>query len=78
MGEVAKRLLKEALALPDAERAELAAELMASFDGPPDPDVEAAWATEIERRAAKVLSGESQGVPWDEVRERIERELREK
>lgn len=78
MGEVAKRLLKEALALPDAERAELAAELMASFDGPPDPDVEAAWAAEIERRAAKVLSGESPGVPWDEVRERIERELREK
>ena len=78
MGEVAKRLLKEALALPDAERAELAAELMASFDGPPDPDVEAAWAAEIERRAAKVLSGESQGVPWDEVRERIERELRDK
>jgi putative addiction module component (TIGR02574 family) len=78
MGEVAKRLLKEALALPDAERAELAAELMASFDGPPDPDVEAAWAAEIERRAAKVLSGESQGVPWDSVRDRIERELREK
>jgi putative addiction module component (TIGR02574 family) len=78
MGEVAKRLLKEALALPDAERAELAAELMASFDGPQDPDVEVAWAAEIERRAAKVLSGESQGVPWDEVRERIERELHEK
>ena len=76
MGEVGKRLLKEALELPDAERAELAAELMASFDGPADPDVEAAWAVEIERRAAKVLSGESQGVPWDEVRERIERELR--
>jgi putative addiction module component (TIGR02574 family) len=78
MGEVAKRLLKEVLALPDADRAELAAEIMASFDGPPDPDVEAAWAGEIERRAAEVLSGESEGVPWDEVRERIERELREK
>ncbi len=76
MGEVGKRLLKEALELPDAERAELAAELMASFDGPSDPDVDAAWAVEIERRADKVLSGESQGVPWDEVRERVERELR--
>ena len=76
MGEVGKRLLKEALELPDAERAELAAELMASFDGPADPDVEAEWAVEIERRAAKVLSGESLGVPWDEARERIERELR--
>jgi len=76
MGEAAKRLLKEALELPEAERAELAAELMASFDGEPDPDVEAAWAVEIERRAARVLSGESEGVPWDEVRARIESELR--
>jgi hypothetical protein len=41
MGEAAKRLLKEALELPEVERAELAAELMASFDGEPDPDVEA-------------------------------------
>jgi len=76
MGETGKRLLKEALELPEAERAELAAELMASFDGPPDPDVEAAWVAEIERRAAKVLSGESEGLPWDEVRARIEGELR--
>jgi putative addiction module component (TIGR02574 family) len=76
MGEAGKRLLKEALELPEAERAELAAELMASFDGPPDPDVDDAWAAEIERRAAKVLSGESEGIPWDEARARIEGELR--
>jgi putative addiction module component (TIGR02574 family) len=76
MGEAGKRLLKEALQLPDAERAELTAELMASFDGPDDPDVETAWAVEIERRATKVLTGESQGSPWAEVRERIEHKLR--
>jgi putative addiction module component (TIGR02574 family) len=76
VGEVGKRLLKEALELPDAERAELAAELMASFDGPADPDVEAAWALEIERRATNVLTGESQGNAWDEVRGRIEHKLR--
>ena len=69
MGDAAKRLLKEALELSEAERAELAAELIASFDGPPDLDVETAWAVEIERRAAKVLSGESEGVEWDAVRE---------
>ena len=56
MGEVAKKLLNEALGLPTEERAELAAELIASLDGPADADVEAAWAAEIERRAAKVLS----------------------
>jgi putative addiction module component (TIGR02574 family) len=37
--------------------------------------VETAWALEIERRAAKVLSGESQGLPWEEVRDRIKREI---
>lgn len=76
MGETAEKLLREALRLGDDERAELAAELLASLDGPPDADAEEAWALEIERRAAKVLSGESKGVPWEEVRDRIERELR--
>jgi len=75
MGRGAKKLLHEALALPTEERAELAAELIASLDGPADTDVEAAWAAEIERRAAKVLSGESEGTPWEEVRRRIEREI---
>ena len=75
MGKAAEKLLHEALRLPTEERAELAAELIASLDGPAAPDVEAAWAVEIERRAAKVLSGESQGAPWEEVRRRIEREI---
>jgi len=57
MGKTAKKLLHEALGLSTEERAELAAELIASLDGPADVDVEAAWAAEIERRAAKVLSG---------------------
>ncbi len=76
MGEVAKRLLAEALGLPEAERAELTAELLASFDGPADLDIDTAWAGEIDRRTAKILSGESQGVPWEEVRGRIEGDLR--
>ena len=75
MGEGAKKLLHEALRLPTEERAELAAELIASLDGPAGPDVEVAWAAEIERRVAKVLSGESRGSPWEEVRRRIEREI---
>lgn len=75
MSKVAEKLLNEALTLPTDERAELAAELIASLDGPADPDVESAWAAEIERRAAKVLSGESNGSPWEEVRSRIEREI---
>ena len=75
MGKAAKKLLHEALVLPTEERAELAAESIASLDGSADTGVEAAWAAEIERRATKVLSGESEGTPWGDVRRRIEREI---
>ncbi|MBI4524479.1 MAG: addiction module protein [Deltaproteobacteria bacterium] len=66
-------ILNSAIRLSTAERAELAAELLASLDGEPENDVEAAWAAEIERRAQRVRSGEAKGRPWAEVRERLER-----
>lgn len=73
MTQQAQDLLRDALALPPEERADLAAELIASLDGPADDpaEVEAAWAAEIERRARRVLNGESAGEPWDNVRRRI-------
>ena len=70
-----EKLLKSALELELDERAELAAELLASLDGVPDEDVEAAWAVEIESRAARARSGEDPGRPWPEVRDRIKRGL---
>jgi putative addiction module component (TIGR02574 family) len=73
-----KKLLEDALGLPPEERADLAAELIASLDGPPDDDAETAWAAEIERRARRVLSGASEGRVWEEVRARIEDELKKK
>ena len=75
MGKAAKRVLQDALELPTKERAELAADLIASLDGPADPDVEAAWAAEIERRASRVLAGKSRGIPWEVGRRRAERDL---
>ena len=77
----AQDVLREALALPAHERADVAAELLASLDetGTEDPaEVEAAWAAEIERRAHRVMSGESQGIPWRDVRARAEAELRKR
>ena len=68
-------ILHDALALPIHERAAVAAELLASLDGEPDPDAEIAWAAELERRALRVLSGESQGEDWEVVHERIRRDL---
>ena len=67
------------MALPVKERADLAAELLASLDdaAAEDPaEVEAAWAAEIERRARRVMSGETAGIPWEDVRRRAEAELR--
>ena len=75
----AQELLREALTLPLDERASVAAELLASLDdaeGEHPSDVEAAWAAEIERRARRVLAGETTGTPWEDVRRRAEAELR--
>ena len=75
----AQDLLREVLALPVNDRADVAAELLASLDDAPAEDqaeVEAAWAAEIERRATRVMSGESARVPWADVRQRAEVELR--
>lgn len=80
MIERAQALLREALKLPSEERADVAAELLASLDQPEAEDaaaVQAAWA-EIERRARRVLAGETAGEPWEEVRERISRSLTER
>ena len=77
----AHELLREALTLPVAERADVAAELLASLDDAEKEnpaEVEAAWAAEIERRARRVMSGESAGIPWEDVRRRAEAELRKR
>jgi putative addiction module component (TIGR02574 family) len=76
MTDRAQELLREALTLPVDERADVAAELLASLDEPATADpaaVEAEWAREIERRARRVMTGESAGEPWEDVRARIVR-----
>ena len=78
MGNRAHKVLEEALALPVKERADLAVQLLASMDGEPDQDVEAAWAEEIERRARRALSGKSHGIDSKTVHARIEERLRRK
>lgn len=50
-----------------AEKEEVLRTLLEELDGPPDPDVEAAWLEEVERRAREIDSGQVQCVPADEV-----------
>ena len=67
MSKAIQDVLPAALALTASERAELAAELLASLDGEPDADVETAWGAEIRQRAERVLSGDAEARPWSEV-----------
>jgi putative addiction module component (TIGR02574 family) len=43
----------------------------ASLDDGENPDAAEAWTAELARRAKRVLSCESQGIPWEDVRARI-------
>jgi len=78
MSQRADALLQQVLALPASERADVAAELLASLDSQSSEDlaaVQAAWALEIERRARRVLSSDATGEAWETVRERTARRL---
>jgi putative addiction module component (TIGR02574 family) len=68
-------VLAEALRLDLDARATVAAELLASLDGPADPDADAAWAREIERRVAAIEAGTVKLEPWTDVKRRIEKEI---
>jgi putative addiction module component (TIGR02574 family) len=64
-------VLHDALELSADDRAELAADLLASLDGPPDADASAAWTDEIRRRVDGALAGDVKGTPWLELRDRL-------
>jgi putative addiction module component (TIGR02574 family) len=65
------KLLTEALALTREERMELAAELLASVDGPADPDWEQAWEAELDQRARASDARATPSAEWAEVRARV-------
>lgn len=76
MSKNAVRLLRDALQLPEDERAELACGLLDSLE-PGDPAPARSreeWLGEIERRARAALAGEP-GVSWEEARADLERRL---
>ena len=75
MTKAAEAVLADALRLDLNARAALAAELLASLDGPADPDAEAAWQVEIERRVAAIEAGTVRLESWQDVKGRIEKEI---
>lgn len=78
MSTTADEILRGALTLTDADRAEIAARLLRSLDEPVDAspaEIEAAWVAEIERRCAAIDRGETTMTEWDEVQRKIEVEI---
>ena len=71
-------LRSAALSLPTEDRANLAKDLLQSLHGPADPNVDAAWLAEVERRAHEIADGTVEPVDWEVARERIARRLRER
>ncbi|MCY2989719.1 MAG: addiction module protein [Planctomycetota bacterium] len=62
-----QELLRTALSLPDADRAEIAGSLIQSLDSQADDDVESAWSAEIKRRLEAIDSGSVALISWDDV-----------
>jgi putative addiction module component (TIGR02574 family) len=71
MNDHIRRILNEALELPEDDRAELAASLLESLDHGQDDNVREAWDDEIERRIAEIDRGDVKLLTWSEARPRL-------
>jgi putative addiction module component (TIGR02574 family) len=71
MSAAARKLLKDALALPEDERVVVASEIIASLDGPADADWNEAWIAELDRRMDAAKEQGQLGADWADVRARI-------
>jgi putative addiction module component (TIGR02574 family) len=70
-----RQVLDEALKLSPEEQTQVLRELLMRFEGEADPDAEAAWADEIERRAHEARAGTPAAGDWETVCDEIEAEL---
>lgn len=74
MTKTTETVLAEALRLDLPDRTQLVWELLASLDGPEDPDAASGWATEIRRRVEDLESGSADLESWDDTKRTIERD----
>ena len=69
-------LLSDVPRLSSEERSEVAHKLLLSLeDGREEPEAQAEWSAELERRAREVLDGSVKTVPWEQLEERIRARL---
>ena len=62
-----QNLANQAFALPDDQRAALAATLIGSLDTQIDEDAEESWKEEVAKRIAEIDRGEVELIPWEQV-----------
>jgi putative addiction module component (TIGR02574 family) len=74
MNATPEKLLADALTLSARDRAHLAAQLLASLEDK-ESEVEAAWAAEIDRRAAEARENPDDAEDWRAVLDQITQEV---
>lgn len=67
----AEDVLKEALTLSEADRAEVAGALLNSLEPVEEAEIESAWRQEVAARVAALDAGEVETIPWNDVRDRL-------
>lgn len=68
----------EALALTETERAQLASDLVASLDGPADPNLAEAWDLEICKRISEIEANPALTLEPDQVLAQARQRIRGK
>ncbi len=67
MVTVTDRVMDEVLSLPADQRMNLADRILESLNDPTDPQIDALWAVEAERRVQEIKNGEVELIPGEQV-----------
>lgn len=67
----ADSVIREALGMPENERARIAERLIASLHEPPSREIDKAWHREIEKRAKEIDAGKVDCLPWEAIKNRL-------
>lgn len=75
MSSSARKVLEQALALPEADRRRVAEALLDSIPRESQQELEQAWRDDVLRRIEEVRRGEVELEPWSEVERRMRETL---
>jgi len=75
MSTALERVTREAVELPRHQRLALARFLIEMNDSAADEDVQQTWDAEISERVRAVQEGRTDGIPYEEVLARVNRQL---